>query len=261
MVTTNLLDLRAKPDHTAERASQLRFGQPVVTTSTKNGFVRVRQPDGYTGWVDRRFLSEVKQSAFDRWPSVVNAVVSSAKGAPCLGPDGKSIPPHLLLYGTLVRTGRIRNGYTQLMLPFAADMFVKSSHLRSISRITASNLTGRRLLAEACKFLGVPYLWGGVSPLGFDCSGFVQTLLARFGISVPRDTGQQIGVGSKVERDRIRIGDLLFFDRHVALATSSSRILHASRGGGGVRINSLIRSDPDYRADLDRDYKTARRLI
>lgn len=261
MVATNLLDLRTHPDHAAERASQLLFGQPVMVTSTRKGFARVRQPDGYAGWVDRRFLSEIKRSGFDQWPSRVNAVVSSVKGASCLDSDGRTTPPHVLLYGTVVRTGRGRGGLVRLAFPGEVNLFVRSSRIRSIDRTTARKLTGERLLVEARKFLGVPYLWGGVSPLGFDCSGFVQILLAGFGIVLPRDTCQQIDVGKKVERDRIRTGDLLFFDRHVGLAMGSSRILHASRGGGGVRINSLDRSDPAYRADLDKSFQMARRLL
>lgn len=260
-VTTNLLDLRTHPDHAAERASQLLFGQPVKVTSTRSGFARIKQPDGYTGWVDSRFLTEIKRTDFDHWPSRINAVVSSAKGARCFDPDGRTTLPHVLLYGTMARTGRVKDGLVRLILPGDKNLYVKSSHFRSISRTTASKLSGERLLAEGRKFLGVPYLWGGVSPLGFDCSGFVQTLLAGFGILVPRDTRHQIGAGEQVERDRIRTGDLLFFDRHVGLAIGPSRILHASRGGGGVRINSLDQNDADYRADLDRNFKMARRLF
>lgn len=261
MVTNNLLDLRTHPDHAAERASQLLFGQPVIVTSVRKGFARVRQPDGYAGWVDHRFLAEIERSGFDQWPSRVNAVVFGVKGASCFDSSGRTTPPHTLLYGTLVRRVRSQGDLIRLALPDGESLFVKSSRLRSISRTTASKLSGGRLLAEARKFFGVPYLWGGVSPLGFDCSGFVQSLFAGFGMFLPRDTHQQIGVGQKVERDYVRTGDLLFFDRHVGLAVGSRKILHASRGGGGVRINSLYRGDPDYRADLDRDFRIARRLL
>jgi cell wall-associated NlpC family hydrolase len=64
-----------------------------------------------------------------------------------------------------------------------------------------------------------------------------------------------------VGREGVRSGDLLFFDRHVALAIDRTTIIHASRSAGGVRIQSLKRGDTDYRADLDRDFKIARRLI
>lgn len=261
MVTTNLLDLRTQPSHAAERASQLFFGQPVKITSTRQGFARVRQLDGYAGWVDARFLTEIARSGFDLFHSRVNAVISRTNGAACLDRAGRNIPPHLLLYGTLVRAGRPRDGLTKLELPDGSGVFVKSATVRPISKTGSGKLTGPSLLTEARKFLGAPYLWGGISPLGFDCSGLVQTLLARFGIAMPRDTRLQIAVGREVERVDIRTGDLLFFDRHVGLAIGPHRLLHASRGGGGVRINSLRSGLPDYRADLDRDFNLARKIL
>jgi cell wall-associated NlpC family hydrolase len=122
-------------------------------------------------------------------------------------------------------------------------------------------VNGRKLATEAIKFLGVPYLWGGISPLGFDCSGLVQTICARFGIAVPRDTDKQIRIGKQVQDMETRVGDLLFFKRHVGFALGQKRIIHASLGGGGVRINSLVPGAPDYRSDLDREFQQARRIV
>ncbi len=261
MVSNNLLDLRAEPDHSSERINQLFFGQPVKITTRRKGFARVCQFDRYTGWVDERFLTPVAKSEFIDWPAQTNAVISRAAGAACLDADGRQAAPYLLLYGTLVRISRVRHNLARIILPNGDRRYVKSAHIRPINRNRKPNLTGSRLLAEARRFLGVPYLWGGVSPLGFDCSGLVQTLLAGFGIGFPRDTCRQIEAGKKVERDSIKTGDLLFFDRHVGLAIGRYRLLHSSRGGGGVRINGLIPGTPDYRADLDRDYNMARRIL
>jgi len=261
VVTTNLLDLRSAPSHESERASQLFFAEPVQLLSTRRGFARIRQVDGYSGWVDRRLLAEVGQPDFNGWPQNVNVVVAAAKAPVYSDRTGRPIPPHFLLYGTPLRATSVRGGFSSIRIPGGGKVFVKTAHLRPINKTTARSLTGRRLLAEARKFLGVPYLWGGVSPLGFDCSGLVKTLLGAFGIRVPRDTGQQIGVGRKVDRGCIKTGDLLFFERHVGLAIGRTRLLHASRGGGGVRINSLSPDVPGYRADLDRDFNQARRLL
>jgi cell wall-associated NlpC family hydrolase len=77
---------------------------------------------------------------------------------------------------------------------------------------------------------------------------------------VPRDTRDQISVGQRVERERIKSGDLLFFRRHVGLAVGRTHIIHASRGGGGVRLEALVPGLPVYREDLDRDFAQARRI-
>jgi cell wall-associated NlpC family hydrolase len=130
-----------------------------------------------------------------------------------------------------------------------------------MSAIKRDAVTPRMIVREARRFLGVPYLWGGISPAGFDCSGLVRALFGRYDIYLPRDTKDQIKMGRHIDRTEVRAGDLLFFKRHVGLALGRSRILHASVGGSGVRINSLTEGDDDYRADLDRDYAGARRLL
>jgi len=261
VTTTNLLDLRIRPAHDAERASQLFFGEPVQVLSRRREFVRVRQVDGYWGWADHRFLANIGRGEFTDWTTQVNAVISSGRASVYADKNGRPAPPYFLLYGTQVRAVRVRDGFSALLLPGGAKVYVRSAHLRSINKISAKKLTGDRLLTEAKKFLGVPYLWGGVSPLGFDCSGLVRTLFGAFGHRLPRDTSRQIKVGRKVDRNSIRTGDLLFFKRHVGLAIGRTRLLHASRGGGGVRINSLNPGEPDYRKDLDRDFNQARRLL
>ena len=260
-VSINLLDLRIRPDHAAERASQLLFGQPVRILSVRKGFAHVRQVDDYHGWVDCRFLREAGRIEFTQWNSRVNAVIKSRRAALYAGRSGRRTSPHFIVYGTQVRVVGEDNGFSALQLPDGAKVYVKSAHIRPINKTTGKMLTGERLLTEARRFLGVPYLWGGVSPLGFDCSGLMKALFGAFGITLPRDTREQIRAGRKVDRDSIRTGDLLFFERHVGLAIGRTRILHASRGGGGVRINALSQDEPDYRADLDRDFNQARRIL
>ena len=78
---------------------------------------------------------------------------------------------------------------------------------------------------------------------------------------MPRDTKDQINSGVKIDRDKVKTGDLLFFDRHVGFAIGKNKIIHSSVSGGGVRINSLMSDTKDYRKDLDESFKTARRII
>lgn len=97
--------------------------------------------------------------------------------------------------------------------------------------------------------------------MGFDCSGYMRAIFASFGISLGRDSKDQIRNGRRVDRQQVRPGDLLFFDRHVGLALSKERLIHASMGGGGVRINAISDRLRDYREDLDRNFVMARRII
>jgi len=88
----------------------------------------------------------------------------------------------------------------------------------------------------------------------------VQTVLSRFGIKYPRDTKDQLKIGRRISKNSIKAGDFLFFDRHIAVALDESNYIHCSMGGGGVRINSFEPNKSNYRNDLDKNFKFARRL-
>jgi len=260
IVTTNLLDLRAEPRFEAERLSQLLFGEVVQAGGVRHSYCRVQQSDGYIGWVDRRFLSTVSQRAARAFQKSANYIVTAWKASIATS-DSTDTPPHFVFYGTRLRYLRSRSGVAFCELADGQSIRLNRNHLKPISAIKREDVTPRMIVQEAKRFLGVPYLWGGVSPAGFDCSGLVRTMFGRYGIYLPRDTKDQIKVGRLIDRTEVKAGDLLFFRRHVALALGRSRILHASVGGSGVRINSLVPSNDDYRADLDRDFECARRLL
>ncbi len=93
----------------------------------------------------------------------------------------------------------------------------------------------------ALQHLGVPYRWGGLTPAGFDCSGFVKYLHARVGISIPHNVAAQYRYGTPVSRDQLEPGDLVFFDRlrHNGIYIGHGQFIHASKTGDGVKISSL----------------------
>ena len=96
----------------------------------------------------------------------------------------------------------------------------------------------------AMQYLGVPYSWGGASPSGFDCSGFVMYVYAQVGVSLPHNAAMQFGVGSPVSRDALEPGDLVFFAGlgHVGLYIGGGQFVHAPHTGDVVKISSLYDS-------------------
>ncbi|MCX6836116.1 MAG: C40 family peptidase [candidate division Zixibacteria bacterium] len=259
-VTTNLLDLWNKPQFNSKRLSQLFFGEVVGLGKADHGYVRVTQLDGYTGWADIRFLRRVKKSEAESYGKSTKHVVTIEKARLIGNGEHESPSPHFLFYGTPVRLRTVRSK-TVIVLPDGVTLQLRVNSVKPVMLGGNVRLSGAQIVHEARRFLGAPYLWGGVTTVGFDCSGLVRTVLSRFGIGVPRDTKDQITVGVEVERDAVRTGDLLFFKRHVGFAIGRDRVIHSSVGGSGVRINSLKPGADDYRPDLDRDFATARRIL
>jgi cell wall-associated NlpC family hydrolase len=106
----------------------------------------------------------------------------------------------------------------------------------------------------AMKYLGIPYVWGGASPSGFDCSGLVMYVYAQLGISLPHYAAAQYGLGTPVSRDQLQPGDLVFFDglSHVGIYIGGGQMVHAPETGDVVKITSL--------SDFGAGYVGARRI-
>ena len=257
---TNVSDLRAKPDHGSERISQLLFSEIVVVIKRQGSFVKIRQTDGYEGWVYNAYLKELQKKDANSFLSLPKSVVISKTVKTYDYKNSLRLPYHIF-YGTLLAVKSKSNNKTKIQLPNGDLIFIKGDKLRPIKDKNRYKATGSRLIDEAKKFFGTPYLWGGVTPLGYDCSGLVQAVFKIFDINLPRDTKDQIKTGVLVEKDCIRTGDLLFFNRHVGLAIGKTKIIHASRHSGGVRIESLVKEDESFREDLANTFVEARRII
>jgi cell wall-associated NlpC family hydrolase len=105
----------------------------------------------------------------------------------------------------------------------------------------ARSAFGLQVVSYAKRFLGAPYLYGGSSPRGFDCSGFVRFVYAHFGVTLPHSSYAQFSDGSRVRPGSLRPGDLVFFDAlgHVGIYIGNGRFIHAPHSGTRVRIETF----------------------
>lgn len=124
-----------------------------------------------------------------------------------------------------------------------------------VKRLKAQEPIGLRAVAYAKKFIGVPYVWGGSSPQGFDCSGLVRYVYGRFGINLPHSSYADFDLGERVSRWALKPGDLVFFSGvgHVGLYVGNGRFIHAPHSGTSVQISTL--------ASYGSSYDGARRVV
>jgi cell wall-associated NlpC family hydrolase len=97
------------------------------------------------------------------------------------------------------------------------------------------------VVSIALQYLGVPYVWGGASPSGFDCSGLTMYAYAKVGVYLPHNAAMQYGMGTPVARSQLAPGDLVFFNglSHVGMYIGGGRFVHAPHTGDVVKISSL----------------------
>lgn len=240
VVSLPALDLRHEPRHAAELGSQLLLGETVrvLGESRDHGWVRVRNDaDGYTGWVRGWGLVLASAARIAGWQRLARGRLALPMVLARTGPGrGASVSP--LFLGNRFIAGRARGGWCPVELPDGRRGFVPADALAGRAR--------PELEQRIATLYGVPYLWGGRTPAGYDCSAFVQQVLLEQGCALPRDARQQFRSSAPIRvDDNERAGDLAFFCRpgepasHVGIALGGSFFAH-SRG----RI-SIASMDPD----------------
>ena len=117
------------------------------------------------------------------------------------------------------------------------------SSINETAKASSSSSRGQAIVNTAMQYLGVPYVWGGTSPSGFDCSGLVQYVCKKNGISVSRTAAAQAGNGTYVSRNNLQPGDLVFFGKgnipHVGIYIGNGQMIHAPQTGDVVKISSI----------------------
>lgn len=255
-ININVADVREKPSNRSERVSQGLFNENVVITDKGEAFSRVRFVDGYAGWIGNQFLSESGTAPRDEQFFVQTLLAAGHER-----PDVVSRKKTILPFGCRL-SGEVESGYLKVRSKRYGEVFIlKADLIDKSSLVPPADVETEDIVIEAEKFLGVPYLWGGRTSFGVDCSGYVKAIFARFGIELPRDTKDQIDAGKEIPRADIRRGDLVFFPRHVALAVSKNLIIHSSRKNGGVAYNSFDLASDIYNAKLDKSFITAQRIF
>ncbi len=242
IVAVPVADMRVEPQHRSERASQALYGHSIEVVEVRGEFVLAQADDGYRGWILGAYLHSPASE-------LNSETLVTSQIAVFSGPGGLRLS---LPYGARLRSlgGERFAGVTGDALDL---VFGRVSLVESVPLADA--------LKEALSLVSVPYLWGGTSSFGYDCSGFVQAIFRRLGQTLPRDSKDQATVGMEVKPEEVTRGDLICFAGHIALALGDGTILHSSRLRGGVQVEALLPHKPGFREDLAGSITTIRRVL
>ena len=208
--------MRPKPELTSGIDTELLFGEPVSVLDRSNGWAWVKSGvDDYVGYVEEMALG-APGSAPTHWVTALRTFVYP-------GPDMKFPAVTALSMGSrLVATGEAETRGTKYLLVEGGAVIAK--HAAPVNVPVSDDY-----VAVASRFLQSPYLWGGRSGFGLDCSGLVQLAMMMTGAKVMRDTDmQRASIGTEIGRDELRRGDLVFWKGHVAVMTDGETMIHAS---------------------------------
>lgn len=216
-VCVPVLDLLAKPDAGA-LASQVLYGEVFDVFDVSDGLAwGQNRTDGYVGYVIESGLSAVCEA---------NRTITSKLTHVYPEPNFKTSPTSQLTYMSRVLVdGEAGEFYS------VADGFISKRHF---------DHKPTSFVEEATRFVGIPYLWGGRSMLGLDCSALVQLALMAVGVSCPRDSDMQLAeLGAEVD-DSYQSGDLLFWKGHVGIMFDDTTLLHANVNHMAVAFEPIV---------------------
>lgn len=233
ITTTSIAPMRKDPSHRSEMISQSLFGEMATVLETSGDWSRLKLDlDGQEGWVDNCMITipdeETRDSLKDSRVLLIDKMAE-------LNINTLPYPIKLVPGSEIHLNGLLGN-----------QMVVDKHTTFSLKQRVSSPMHGNirhSITSKALEFVNAPYLWGGRSLFGIDCSGLTQLVCKLNGITLPRDASQQLVAGRLIKTlDRTMMGDLAFFSNdegrvcHVGIIHEQGKIIHAH---GHVRIDSL----------------------
>ncbi|AFC31696.1 hypothetical protein PM3016_4964 [Paenibacillus mucilaginosus 3016] len=234
--------------------TQLLYGTPVLVSEERDGWAKVlipeqstgKEPRGYPGWVPIRQLAGPLPESDGPWAVVCSprTVLSFAATGECLE---LSFLTKLPVTGETGSRVRVDTPHGAASLPRADVRIVSAAQPQGGDPASSTRPAGGELVRQGLRFAGLPYLWGGLSSYGYDCSGFTHSMHRALGLLIPRDASDQALDGDPVPPGEELPGDLLFFAyeqgrgrvHHVGIYAGEGRMLHSPDSAGRIELVGL----------------------
>ncbi|MBK9510380.1 MAG: C40 family peptidase [Cytophagaceae bacterium] len=248
VANVSVVNLRSEPEESAELSSQVLLGIPMKVFEKYRGWYRVQCPDQYIGWVDASTVKPFSENQITDYQKDSLVIFSDFYGKAYRDTSSNALPIRDLTYGNIIVKNKILGKFIEVTFPDKTKGYISVNSAKPIKFwLEKSESYGDEIARFSLNYLGTPYLWGGTSAKGVDCSGFTRMSYLSKGLFLPRDASQQALIGEKVTIDstfsNLRVGDLLFFGNtetkrvvHVALWLGGLSFIHSS---GMVRIESF----------------------
>lgn len=274
VIKISVANLRSQPKHSSELATQATLGTPVKVYKKSEDWYLIQTPDNYISWVDSGGVELMDTVVANHWKSSEKVIFTKTYGHTYAAPDKNAQVVSDIVAGGILEKINDVTGYFKVKYPDGRTAYIDRKEAEEYGRWMQNlNPTTVSLVATSKQLMGVPYLWGGTSTKGVDCSGFTKTIYFLNGLVIPRDASQQVHTGKPVDStknfEHLIEGDLLFFGRkatdstpekvvHVGMWIGNNEFIHASEM---VRVSSMDPKAPNFDEwNLNRYLRTQRIL-
>lgn len=259
VIKISVANLRSKPSHSAELVTQAILGTPVKVYKKEGSWYFIQTPEGYLAWVDYGGVTPFTKNELAIWKAADKVIYLETFGFAYESANTDSQVVSDLVAGNILELEGEETGFYKVKYPQGKVGYIEQSYAQSYEQwVSALKPSGESLVETSKTLMGIPYLWGGTSAKGVDCSGYTKTIFFLNGMILPRDASQQIHIGVEVDSTRnfenLIPGDLLFFGRK-ATATSPERVIHVGmwignnqfiHAMGDVHISNMDHAAEDF---------------